>query len=284
MDEQQVRGLLREQHPDLADLTLEQVIGGWDNQMWRLGDELAVRLPRTERGPDLLRKEYRWLPEIAQRLPLPVPSPQRIGEPTEAFPHTWLVTTWVDGEPADRTPISDEKSADALAEFLRALHLKAPADAPHSPGRGVPLRTLELGFAEYASVAVRKIWDEAVAAPEWDGPPMWLHADLHPANVVVTDGALAGVIDFGDMGVGDPATDLAAAWVLLPEGAADRFFEVYGLADDAMITRARGWAAGKALALMSVGDAGDKGLPGGKPTWGPAGRRTLARLGTPVEG
>ena len=279
MDEDLVRSLLQEQHPDLADLPLKQVVGGWDNQMWRLGDELAVRLPRTERGPELLRKEYRWLAGLAPRLPLPVPMPQRIGEPTERFPHTWLVTTWVDGEPADRTPISDEQSAETLAWFLRALHVDAPADAPTSPDRGIPLWNLELPAD--APVALRKIWDEAVAAPEWTGPPVWLHGDLHPANVVVADGMLTGVIDFGDMCVGDPATDLAAAWVLLPDGAAKRFFDVYA-PDDAMITRARGWAASRALALISIGDAGDRGLPGGKPTWGPAGRATLQRLVEPA--
>ncbi|MFG1817493.1 aminoglycoside phosphotransferase family protein [Kribbella sp. NPDC049174] len=278
-----MRGLLQEQHPDLADLPLRQVVGGWDNQQWRLGDDLAVRLPRTPRGPELLQKEYRWVPELAPRLPLPVPVPQRIGEPTEQFPHTWLVTTWVAGEPADRTPISDERAADTLAAFLRALHEEAPAGAPVSPGRGVPLRTLELGFEEtLASIevddAVRKIWAEAVAAPEWTGPPVWLHGDLHPANVVVADGTLAGVIDFGDLSHGDPATDLAAAWILLPDGAAERFFDAYAVADEATITRARGCAVGKALALISIGDAGDKGLPGGKPIWGPAGRRTLDRL------
>jgi aminoglycoside phosphotransferase (APT) family kinase protein len=283
VDEQLVRGLLQEQHPDLADLPLRQVVGGWDNQQWRLGDDLAVRLPRTPRGPELLQKEYRWVPELAPRLPLPVPVPQRIGEPTEQFPHTWLVTTWVAGEPADRTPVSDERAADTLAAFLRALHEEAPAGAPVSPGRGAPLRTLELGFEEtLASIevddAVRKIWAEAVAAPEWTGPPVWLHGDLHPANVVVADGTLAGVIDFGDLSHGDPATDLGAAWILLPDGAAERFFDAYAVADEAMITRARGFAAGKALALISIGDAGDKGLSGGKPTWGPAGRRTLERL------
>jgi aminoglycoside phosphotransferase (APT) family kinase protein len=277
MDDELVRGLLKEQHPDLAELRLRRVAGGWDNAMWRLGDELAVRLPRTDRGPELLRKEYRWLPELARRLPLPVPSPQRIGEPAEQFPHSWLVTTWVDGEPADRTPISDQQSADTLAEFLRALHVEAPEDAPVSADRGVPLRTV--GFdADVLDVALRKIWDEAVAAPEWTGPPVWLHSDLHPANVVVADGTLAGVIDFGDMAVGDPATDLAAAWVLLPDGAADRFFEVYAVADEATIARARGWAVWKAHGLIAVGNAGDKGLPGGKPTWGPAGRLTLERL------
>jgi aminoglycoside phosphotransferase (APT) family kinase protein len=161
----------------------------------------------------------------------------------------------------------------------------APADGPVSPGRGVPLRTLQRevdeGFARIEiddADAVRKIWAEALAAPEWTGPPLWLHGDLHPANVVVTDGALAGVIDFGDMSIGDPAVDLAAAWILLPDGAAERFFDAYAIADEATITRARGCAAIKALGLISVGNAGDRGLPGGKPTWGPAGRRTLKRL------
>lgn len=279
MDEELVRGLLQEQHPDLADLPLRLVVGGWDNQMWRLGDELAVRLARTERGPELLRKEYRWLPELAPRLTLPAPVPQRLGEPTERFPHTWLVTSWVDGEPADRTPISAESAADTLAEFLRVMHVEAPVDAPLSPGRGVPLKSLEVDAdSVFPDVAVRKLWEEAVDAPEWTGPPVWFHGDLHPANVVVADGTLAGVIDFGDMGVGDPAIDLAAAWVLLPEGSAERFFGAYGVADNATITRARGLAAGRAMALISVGDAGDRGLPGGKPTWGPAGRKTLERL------
>src|SRR5262249_4651628 len=152
-------------------------------QMWRLGDSLAVRMPRTERGPELLRKEYRWLPELAARLPLPVPTPYRLGSPSAAFPHSWLVTSWVEGEPGDRAPISCLGAADVLASFLRALHVEAPVDAP-SGDRGVSIRKLELGGG--APVAVRKIWDEAVAAPEWTGAPVWLHGDLHPANVVVS--------------------------------------------------------------------------------------------------
>ena len=278
-----VRALLREQHPDLAELELREVIGGWDNQMWRLGDELAVRLPRTERAPELLRKEHRWLPQLATRLPLPVPTPVRIGLPSERLPRTWLVTMWVAGEPADRTPISSLQSAVTLAEFLRALHVPAPAEAPVSSDRGVPLRNLADGFERMCVELavgddVRKLWAEAADAPDWDGSALWLHGDLHPANVVVEDGALAGVVDFGDMATGDPATDLAAAWVLLPDGAAEPFFDAYAVADEATILRARGLAVAKALFLISIGNAGDKGLRGGKPTWGPAGRRALQRL------
>ena len=282
IDEELVRALLKEQQPDLADLELREVVGGWGNQMWRLGDELAVRLPRTENAPSLLLNEHRWVPELAARLPLPVQTPVRLGVPSERFPRTWLVTTWVAGEPADRTPITAPESADTLATFLRALHVQAPAEALSIPSRGVPLRTLTLGFDEALEVVaegddIRKVWADAVAAPEWDGPPVWVHGDLHPANVVVADGTLAGVIDFGEICAGDPAGDLAAAWVLLPAGAAERFFDAYP-ADEATVRRARGWAASRALFLIAMGINGDKGLPGGKPGWGPAGRAALERL------
>ncbi|MEU8524450.1 MULTISPECIES: aminoglycoside phosphotransferase family protein [Streptomyces] len=293
IDENLVRSLVREQHPDLAGLDVREVIGGWDNQLWRLGDGLAVRMPRTERAPSLLRKEHRWLPALAPRLPLPVPTPVRLGEPSARFPRPWTIATWVPGEPADRAPISHAAAADTLAGFLRALHVQAPPDAPVGEDRGVPLEQLadgfEQGLEEVASGGdfaelrrVRDIWEQAVAAPDWEGPPLWLHGDLHPANVVVSDGTLTGVVDFGDMCAGDPAVDLAAAWVLLPAGAAARFFAAYAQADEPTIRRARGLAAGKCLALILVGRAGDQNLPGGKPTWGPAGRAALDRVLAPI--
>lgn len=287
IDEGLVRSLLREQHPDLAELQLQSIDGGWDNQLWRLGDTLAVRLPRTPRAPSLLRKEHQWLPILAPLLPLPVPIPVRIGEPSAQFPLPWTIAAWVPGEPADRVPITrGDQAADRLAGFLRALHLKAPAEAPADPTRGVPLTTLTQAFdSGYRALAssgvpaeVRGVWDEAVAAPQWQGPPVWLHSDLHPANVVVSDGTLSGVIDFGDLCTGDPATDLAAAWLLLPAGAASRFFDAYGDADAATIRRARGWAVLRGLGLVSIGLAWERGLPGGKQTWGSAGRATLDRV------
>ena len=125
---------------------------------------------------------------------------------------------------------------------------------------------------------VRAVWDDAVAAPAWEGPPVWVHGDLHPANVVVADGTLAGVVDFDELCVGDPASDLAAAWVLLPAGAAARFFAAYAEADEATVRRARGLAALKSLFLMLMGQNGDRALPGGKQAWGPAGRAALDRV------
>ncbi|MEU3899034.1 aminoglycoside phosphotransferase family protein [Streptomyces sp. NPDC045251] len=288
-----VRELLREQHPDLADLAIREVAGGWDNQQWRLGNELAVRVPRTERAPDLQRKERRWLPVLAPRLPLPVPEPVRTGEPSARFPKPWTVMTWVPGEPLDHSRISrGDDSAGRLADFLTALHVPAPADAPAGSDRGAHPKECTDGFDHFfAAVApgdiadgLRAVWDDAVAAPEWAGPPVWVHGDLHPANVVVSDGALSGVVDFGDLFAGDPAWDLAAAWVVLPEGAAARFFDVYAKADEGTVRRARGLAALKGLVLMLIGRNGDRGLPGGKPAWGPAGRAALDRVlqGTPV--
>ncbi|MGY5206573.1 aminoglycoside phosphotransferase family protein [Nocardia gipuzkoensis] len=281
-----VRALLRDQHPDLADLELRDVDGGWDNQQWRLGDELAVRLPRTERAPALLHTEQTWLPVLANRLPLPTPTPVRIGKPSSLFEHTWTIARWVEGEPADRAPVTRIDAAEILAEFLGALHDQAPPDAPANPMRGIPLAGLQIEFdgwfeilADHANAdSAREVWEKAVAAPAWEGPPLWLHGDLHPANVIVSDGMLAGVIDFGDMCAGDPATDLSAAWILLPAGTASRFFDAYGQADEATITRARGWAVLRALGLIAIGQGGRLGLPGGKPTWEPAGYATLERV------
>nr|WP_243869328.1 aminoglycoside phosphotransferase family protein [Amycolatopsis granulosa] len=282
-----VHDLLQEQHPDLAGLTVREVAGGWDNQQWRLGDHLAVRLPRTERAPELQRKERRWLPVLAPRLPLPVPNPVRTGVPSTRFPKPWTIMTWVPGEPLDSTPLTRaDHAADTLARFLRALHVEAPVEAPVSPDRGAHPRACTDGFDHFFQAVspgaiadrVRAVWEDAIAAPEWDGPPVWVHGDLHPANVIVSDGTLSGVIDFGDMFAGDPAWDLAAAWVVLPAGAASRFFDVYPRVDAATIRRARGLAALKCLFLMLMGQNGDRGLPGGKPAWGPAGRAALERV------
>ncbi|MEO3806852.1 aminoglycoside phosphotransferase family protein [Nonomuraea sp. B1E8] len=288
-----VQDLLRDQHPDLADRPVRLGARGWDNQMWRLGDDLAVRLPWATRNADeLLRNEHTWLPALAPRLPLPVPVPQRFGEPSARFPHPWIVTTWVPGEPADRVPVTRAaQAADALAAFLTALHRPAPDQAPASRfNRGGSLADDSEGFAKQLAAAtelglipdpdaVRAVWDDAAAAPGWTGPAVWLHSDLHPANVVTADGTICGVIDFGDLCAGDPACDLAAAWLLLPDGAADRFHAAYGPAlDSATLRRARGWAVGKALAGILIGEAGVHGRPGGKPTWGPPAHAALRRL------
>ncbi|GAA2636577.1 phosphotransferase [Actinomadura fulvescens] len=287
-----VRDLLRDQRPDLADHPVTLGARGWDNQIWRLGDDLAVRLPwATQSADELLRKEHTWLPSIAPRLPLPVPVPQRLGEASALFPRPWIVTTWVAGEPADRAPVTRAaEAADALAAFLTALHQPAPDQAPTGRDRGGPLADYSGGFAHQLTSAtemglisdpeeVRAVWDDAAAASDWAGPALWLHGDLHPANVLTTDGTISGVIDFGDLFAGDPAWDLAAAWILLPDGATDRFHAAYQpTPDTATLRRARGLAVLKALACIHIGEAVVRGRPGGKVTWGPPAHAALRRL------
>lgn len=194
-----VRDLLREQHPDLAGLPVREVAGGWGNQMWRLGDGLAVRMQRMDPTPRLQLNERRWLPVLAPHLPLPVPTPVRSGEPSARFPKHWTVMTWVHGEPLDHSSISrGDHAAGTLAGFLKALHVEAPADAPVSGDRGGHPRTCTDGFDRFFHAVVpgdladdvRAVWDDAVAAPEWEGPPLWVHGDLHPANVVVSEAVL----------------------------------------------------------------------------------------------
>lgn len=294
-----VRELLRDQHPDLADRPLTLGARGWANQLWRLGDDLAVRLPRqTDAADALLLKESTWLPVLAPLLPLPVPVPQRLGQPSARYPRPWIVTTWVPGTPADRAPVTcGGPAADALAAFLIALHRPAPAGAPEGQGRGGALSQDARGVARQFGVltrlcaavaeaeaeptpdpdAVRAVWDDAVAAPGWDGPPLWLHGDLHPANVLTADGNVCGVVDFGDMFVGDPALDVAAGWILLPDlEAIERFRAAYPpAADDATWRRARGWAVWRAFGSLLVATADHSG---GKPSWGPPALASLRRL------
>jgi aminoglycoside phosphotransferase (APT) family kinase protein len=298
---EQIRSLLRGQHPDLAERSLTLGARGWDNQLWRLGEDLAVRLPwHTDAADDLLLKEHACLPVLAPLLPLPVPVPQRLGHPTEQYPHPWIITTWVPGSPADRAPVhSGGRSAIALAQFLTALHQTAPVEAPDGRGRGGNLTqiaasvesqletlpalvTSSAGGIQNAVVELdtfRAIWADAFAAPLWEGPRLWLHGDLHPANVLTSDGDLCGVVDFGDLCAGDPALDIASCWILLPDTEAiSRFRAASELAsDESTWRRARGWAIGRAISSLRIATAGP---PGGKPTWGPPALMSLHNLAT----
>lgn len=271
IDEQLVRALLVAQCPDLAALPLGPAAAGWDNDIWHLGDDLAVRLPRRKEAVPLLLHEQRWLPVLAPELPLPVPVPVRRGVPSERFGRPWSVVPWIDGSPGDRTPPTRTLDAAlSLGRFLRALHRPAPADAPGNPWRGVPLATRRDAFDRYllsvpadpaTTGALRQRWAEAVTAPAWAGPPTWIHGDLHPANTVVRMGTLAGVVDFGDCCAGDPATDLAAAWLLLPLDVHPALWDAYGADDTALRRRAAGWAALFAVLLHgSVGGSLAQGV------------------------
>jgi aminoglycoside phosphotransferase (APT) family kinase protein len=261
-----VRALLREQHPDLADLPLHTVTSGWDNVTVRLGDGLAVRVPRRASAAALVVNEQRWLPVLAPLLGVDVPVPVRTGRPADGYPWHWSVVPWLPGRPAvDLPPAARRPLAVPLADVVARLHVPAPADAPVNPVRGVPLRSRDAAVRErLASGAVpepgrvQALWEHALGAPPWAGPPLWMHGDLHPANLLVDDdGGLAAVLDFGDLTAGDPATDLAAAWLTFDADGRRAFRERLagrlGTDPDTWV-RARGWALVMATAVLVTSD------------------------------
>jgi aminoglycoside phosphotransferase (APT) family kinase protein len=252
-----VRRLLADQHPDLAHLPVEVMANGWDNVLCRVGDGLVARLPRREVAVRFLVHEQRWLPVLAPRLPLPVPAPVRVGRPGSGYPWPWSIVAYLPGQVAARSPARD--AAVSLGRFLAALHTPAVPDAPANPVRGVPLAERAATTAENLDAvgdlvdrgAATAVWEAALAAPLWDEPPVWVHGDLHPANILVHEGRVSAVIDFGDITSGDPATDLSVAWMLLPAESRDTFRSVYGTADDDLWVRARGWALTLSLAFLA---------------------------------
>jgi aminoglycoside phosphotransferase (APT) family kinase protein len=256
------RALLRLQHTDLAALPISTLENGWDNVMLRLGDDLALRMPRRAVSALLILKEQAWLPVLAPRLPLPVPAPLRTGEPALGYPYAWSVTPFFEGDPADLAP-PDPDQAGALAAFLKALHQPAPEQAPPNPYRGVALAERTAAFDGRLAEAerlrgplpagLRRVWTAASAAPI-DAPRTWLHGDLHGRNVLTRGGRLAAVIDWGDLAAGDPACDLAAIWMLLPQSdARARALAAYR-PSAASELRARGWAALMGVMLASITD------------------------------
>ncbi|MGW6131587.1 aminoglycoside phosphotransferase family protein [Cellulomonas sp. NPDC055163] len=261
-----VRALLADQHPDLADLDLRPAASGWDNVVLRLGDALAVRVPRRPEAVALALHEQRWLPALARRLAVPVPAPVRVGVPSARLARPWSVVPWFTGAVASGVPREQRgRFAPDLARFLTELHEPAPADAPANPVRGVPLRArdaavrarLASGLVPRADEALR-LWAAGVDVAPWQAAPTWLHGDLHPANLLVAaSGGLAAVLDFGDLTSGDPATDLATAWLTFgPEARAvlRGQLSATGRYDDATWLRARGWALCVATALVVGSD------------------------------
>jgi aminoglycoside phosphotransferase (APT) family kinase protein len=251
-----------------------------------------VRLPRRALGAEIIVNEQRWLPLLAPRLPLPVPAPERTGLPAFGYPYSWSVVPFIPGipaasvfagagggpaEPAGPGALDWADVTGSLARFLGALHVPAPADPPRNPRRGGPLASRADLFADNLQIAlaadgaaggvpragrdaVLGAWADALAAPVYAGPPLWLHGDLHPANILHSERRLSGVIDFGDITAGDPASDLSAAWMLLPLEWHGAFRAAYAAAggpgdsaanDSALWRRARGWALALGLAFLA---------------------------------
>ena len=257
-----VRRLIESQFPEWSDLPITPAEPqGWDNRSFRLGEELVVRLPSDEAYAAQVEKEQHWLPILGPQLPLPIPTPVAKGEPDPGFPYPWSIYTWLDGEPASSTRVDDmEQFAAALAEFLNTLR-SIDSSGGAEPGehnffRGGPLATYEAETLEALGDQVRaedarRIWAEAMAT-SWDRHPEWLHGDIAPDNLLVRDGRLAAVLDFGLCGVGDPACDSAIAWSFLSGPSRDRFRAELDIDAEAW-SRGRGWALWKAL--ISLVDA-----------------------------
>ena len=269
-----VRRLIDRQFPRWSGLPVTAVEpGGWDNRTFRLGSELSVRLPSAARYAEQVDKEQRWLPVLAPRLPLPIPAPVAEGAPDREFPYPWSVYRWLEGDPASTTAVADPMGfADALAGFLNALAridpAGGPAPGPHNFLRGAPLRVYEdetlaaigtLGDAVPRDDVMR-VWEDA-AAGTWSREPVWFHGDVAAGNLLLREGRLAAVIDFGSCGVGDPACDTVIAWTYLAGPARDRFRAALDV-DGATWARGRGWALWKALiTLVGQLDGGDRAAP-----------------------
>jgi aminoglycoside phosphotransferase (APT) family kinase protein len=255
--------LLAAQFPQWTDLSVEPVeSSGTDNAIYRLGDDLAVRLPRIEWASRQPEKEHRWLPSIAPLLPLTVPVPLALGVPGEGYPWHWSVCRWLEGENATAERIADpHQAATALGEFVAALQRIDPAGGPepgaYNSGRGVPLALRDRATREaiadlhstYDADTLTAAWEAALDAPAWDGPPVWLHGDLQAGNLLAADGRLSAVIDFGCLALGDPACDVMPAWSYLHAGTRDAFRAALPV-DDATWARGRGWALSVGLIAL----------------------------------
>ncbi len=259
-----VSRLLRAQHPDLTSLPLRFVASGWDSAVFRLGAQYAVRLPRRRMSARVVEHEIRWLPQIVGRLPLPIPVPLRVGVPSEEFPWSWTVVPWLPGSTAFATPPHDAAAAArTLGNFVAAMGSLAPADAPTNGWRGVALADRHTRVVDRIDHALppevrqqcHDLWNEGLAAPVWEGPPVWVHGDLHPANLIVDDGAISAVIDFSDLTSGDPAGDLSVAWMMFGKDQRTIFRNAAGGCDDATWVRARTNAL--AHAAMCLGASSD---------------------------
>lgn len=264
-----VEELVAEQFPRWAGLPVRPVEpGGWDNRTFRLGEALSVRLPSAERYAAQVEKEHRWLPRLARYLPLAIPESLATGTASRGFPWPWSVRRWIDGEVASRARVADTVGlAVDLAGFLAALHAIDPAGGPppgpHGFFRGASPAVYD-GETRQALGALRgqvdteratSTWREALES-RWDGSPVWIHGDVAASNLLVRDGRLHAVIDFGGCAVGDPACDLTIAWTFFSGKSRDAFREALPL-DAATWARARGWALWKALITLAGRVPGD---------------------------
>ena len=250
-----VRRLLRSQFPEWAELPIERVeSAGTDNALYRLGEDLVVRMPRVESAIGQAEKERRWLPRFAPHLPVAIPTPIASGDPGEGYPWDWSIYGWLEGENATIDKIADQRLLAAdLASFVAVLReidsTGGPLAGRHNFYRGVPLAMRDEPTREALAScgglvdteAALAAWEASLEVPLWEEAPVWVHGDIQSGNLLAVDGRLSAVIDFGGLGLGDPAVDLIVAWNLLSAGTRPAFREALEV-DDATWLRGRGWA------------------------------------------
>jgi aminoglycoside phosphotransferase (APT) family kinase protein len=284
IDERLARRLVARQFPQWADRPVTRVeLDGWDNRTFRLGDDLTIRLPSGDWYALQVEKEQRWLPVLAPQLPLPIPAPVARGEPGEGYPYAWSVYRWLEGEVAAEAGVADLTAfARTLAGFLVALRgadaRGGPAPGRHNFFRGGPLatyaeetvRSIDALGEEVPRDAALRVWEDAMATG-WEGEPVWFHGDVAVGNLLLRDGRLGAVIDFGSSGVGDPACDVVIAWTLFSGASRNAFRATLGV-DPSTWSRGRGWALWKALiSLVGNLEEGDAAAAAGN-------RRTIDRV------
>ncbi len=268
VDRHLVRDLVARDFPEWAGVEPLFVDEGWDASVWRLGQNRVARVARRAAGAALLAHEIQWAGEVAAELELEWPGPWRRGRPGAGHPWAWGLGHWVDGTPGDQA-VPGQGDGTRLGRALAAMHRVAPTDAPRSRVRGVALaerlsHPVARAAVESASLRVRRALERAADVQPFVGPPRWLHGDLHPANLIWRDGNLVGIIDFGDLGAGDPACDLAGCFLAFEGEELEASLEAYR-ADRPLRQRAAGWA----LLFAEIFE----GVEIARPTYGPIARR-----------
>ncbi|SEJ66428.1 phosphotransferase [Demequina mangrovi] len=275
-----IHDLLARDHPDLAGLELGDAYEGWDNVTVRLGADLAVRVPRRTHAAQLIEREHVWLPRLAEGWTFAAPVPARLGGPSEELPWAWAVVPWLPGVPAYTAPLS-RAGARALGRALAELHAPAPPEAPRNPFRSTPLAERAERFDDRIErlLATGLTLDDELARQQFhlgaaQRRPLevWCHLDLHGANVLSADGALGGILDWGDLGVADPATDLGQAWCLVGSSRMRDLLDGYDDAitplDEGAMLRVRAEALAYAVTLAALTEE----------PYAEAGRRALVDL------
>ncbi|MES2202278.1 MAG: aminoglycoside phosphotransferase family protein, partial [candidate division FCPU426 bacterium] len=264
LDQALIGRLLAAQFPTWAGLAMELFLpSGTDNQLYRLGNDKVLRFPRSTGTNQTLKKEREWLPRLAPQLPLAIPIPLASGAPGEGYLFEWAVYSWLPGENLVDTPVRDKNQlALDMAQFITALQRISPQGGPlpaeHNFFRGVPLQQRDAATRKAIEAlgpqidvnAVNALWEAALLAPRWSGPPVWIHGDLDARNLLAQNGRLSAVIDFGGLGVGDPACDMMVAWKILPADARQIFKKALAV-DEATWVRAQGWVLSQALMILS---------------------------------